>query len=358
MDVESRLDKAFELGASGVQPDVSAALREVRGRARRRTTRGRITVVAAVAGVLLAAGVTAKLAAPGGGRSEAPVSPSGEDGSAGSVSISVTKRVNAGSLGLRKLLSVAVSPQGRVYVTDTSQRVAELTPDLELVRAWGGTGAGPGRFRLVQGSLAVGPDGSVYVSDTGNFRVQVFTPAGRYVRSIGEFGNGPGQFTWPFDVAVDGDGNVYVADDKEQTLAKLTPSGRQLWRRGGLGETDPLLQGHEHLSMLDGQGRLLTTNDDRGKVLRLDPDGSVADVLSVTRTGPDGVCDATVDSSDRFYLTSCFAPSGVQVYTADGKPLTTWTGPGLVQSPRWAPDGTGYAVTADGGLVSLRVATD
>ena len=85
----------------------------------------------------------------------------------------------------------------------------------------------------MQGSLTVGPDGSVYVADTGNFRVQVFTPAGGFVRSIGEFGNGPGQFTWPFDLAVDADGNVYVADDKEQTLAKLSPSGRQLWRRGG-----------------------------------------------------------------------------------------------------------------------------
>ena len=213
-------------------------------------------------------------------------------------------------------------------------------------------------FRFVQGSLTVGPDGSVYVADTGNFRVQVFTPAGRFVRSIGEFGNGPGQFTWPFDLAVDADGNVFVADDKEQTLAKLSPSGRQLWRRGGLAETDERLQGHEHLAMVDADGRLLTVNDDRGLVMLLGPDGSVAHTLSPASLGPGGVCDATLDPAGRYFLASCFTPSGLEVFAADGTQVGDWEGPGLVQSPRWSADGRGYAVTAEGGIVEVRVETD
>jgi DNA-binding beta-propeller fold protein YncE len=252
---------------------------------------------------------------------------------------------------------VAVGPDGRVYVTDTSQRVAELGPDLEVIRTWGGSGQAPGRFRFVQGSLTVGPGGSVYVADTGNFRVQVFTPEGRFLRSIGEFGNGPGQFTWPFDLAVDADGNIYVADDKEQTLAKLTPSGDQIWRRGGLGETEPLLQGHQHLSMLDPEGRLLTTNDDRGRVMLLDPDGSVAQALTVTALGPGGVCDATLDADGHYFLASCTATADGMVYATDGTLVGGWTGLGLVQSPRWTADGRGYAVTDDGGIVEVRVQT-
>ena len=264
MDVESRLDQALERGGQTVQPDVSAALREVRARDRRRTTRRRVVTAAAVAGVVLAAGVVAKVGAPGSDGTESPVSPPREIETWGAVSLTLVREATAESLGLRKLLSAAVAPDGRVYVTDTSQRVAELSPDLDVVRTWGGTGPGPGRFRLVQGSIAIGPGGRVYVSDTGNFRVQEFTADGQFVRSIGEFGNGPGQFTWPFDLVVDADGNLYVADDKEQTLARLSPSGRQLWRRGGLDETDPRLQGHQHLSMVDSQGRPLTTNDDQG----------------------------------------------------------------------------------------------
>jgi hypothetical protein len=358
MDVESRLDQALERGGQTVQPDVPSALLDVHRRARRRTARRRAVVAAAVVGVVLVAGVAAKIGAPGADETESPVSPSRETETSGAVSLTLLQEVSAESLGLRKLLSAAVAPDGRVYVTDTSQQVAELSPDLEVIRTWGGTGTAPGKFRFVQGSIAVGPDGHVYVADTGNFRVQVFTAAGRFVRSIGEFGNGPGQFTWPFDLAVDADGNLYVADDKEQTLAKLSPSGRQLWRRGGLDETDPRLQGHEHLSMLDAQGRLLTTNDDRGVVMLLGPDGAVEQTLEPGSLDEGGVCDATLDAAGHFFLSSCITPSGLQVYEADGTLVGSWSGANVVHAPRWTPAGKGYAVTADGGIVEVRAASN
>jgi DNA-binding beta-propeller fold protein YncE len=356
MDVESRLDQALERGGQAVRPDVPAALLDVRRRARRRTAKRRSGMAAAVIGVVLVAGVAAKLGAPGSGERGSPVSPPRETRASDATSLTVANEASAESLGLRKLLSAAVAPNGHVYVTDTSQRVAELGPDLAVIRTWGSSGPGPGQFRLVQGSIAVDDEGRVYVSDTGNFRVQVFTPEGKFVRSIGEFGNGPGQFTWPFDLVVDSRGNIYVADDKEQTLAKLSPSGRQLWRRGGRGETDARLRGHQHLSMLDADGRLLATNDDRGMVLLVGPDGSVEDTLVPTSLGDGGVCDATV-AADRYFLTSCYTPSGVQVYRADGSLVGSWSGPGLVQAPRWTADGRGYAVTADGGIVEVRAAT-
>ncbi len=103
----------------------------------------------------------------------------------------------------------------------------------------------------------------------------MFSADGRFLRSVGEFGNGPGQFTWPFDLAVDADGFLYVSDDKEKTLAKLTPAGRQVWRLGGIGETDPRLEGHHHLAMVDDQGRVVVTNDDAGEVMLIGSDGSV-----------------------------------------------------------------------------------
>ena len=276
----------------------------------------------------LAAGVAAKLGAPGSTTRRRPVSPPRETETSGAVSLTLVREVTAESLGLRKLLSTAVAPNGHVYVTDTSQRVAELSPDLEVVRTWGGSGTDEGELRLVQGSIAVDDAGRVYVSDTGNFRIQVFAPSGKFLRSVGEFGNGPGQFTWPFDLAVDAAGNIYVTDDKEQTLAKLSPSGRQLWRRGGLDETDPLLQGHEHLSMLDPQGRLLTTNDDKGVVMLLAPDGSVEHTLAPAELDAGGVCDATIDAAGHYFLTSCYTPSGVQVY----RPTAPWSAAGAVRA--------------------------
>jgi DNA-binding beta-propeller fold protein YncE len=198
----------------------------------------------------------------------------------------------------------------------------------------------------------------VYVSDTGNFRVQVFTPEGTFVRSIGEFGSGPGQFTWPFDLAVDGEGNLYVADDKEETLAKLSPDGDQLWRRGGLRESDPRLQGHSHISSFDAEGRLVVTVDDKGQVLLLGADGAVVDTLDATMSAPGRVCDATTDSAGFYYLTPCLEPWDVLTFRPDGAAVGSWAGAGLVQAPRWGPDGRGYAVTVDGGIVEVAAAVD
>jgi hypothetical protein len=70
------------------------------------------------------------------------------------------------------------------------------------------------------------------------------------------------------------------------------------------------------------------------------------------------VCDATLDAAGRYFLTSCYTPSGVGVYTAEGTLVGSWAGAGLVQAPRWGPDGRGYAVTAEGGIVSVRADTD
>ncbi len=64
---------------------------------------------------------------------------------------------------------------------------------------------------------------------------------------------------------------------------------------GGLAETDERLTGHEHLAMVDADGRLLTVNDDLGLVILLDPDGSVVQTMSPDSLGPGGVCDATLD---------------------------------------------------------------
>ncbi len=48
--------------------------------------------------------------------------------------------------------------------------------------------------------------------------------------------------------------------------------------------------------MVDTDGRLLTVNDDRGLVMLLNADGSVAQTLSPPSFGPARVYDATLDA--------------------------------------------------------------
>lgn len=356
MEIESRLRTALERDAATVRHDVAAALREVRARDRRRGTRRRVAV-GAVAGAILTVGVVAWFGGLGLDRGQVPAGPSRGDNHSDSASLTVMRERSAGSLGLRGLLRAAVAPDGRVYVTDSSQQVVELSPDLKVVQRWGVSGTGDGELRMIQGSLTVDDEGRVYVADTGNFRVQVFTGRGRYLRSIGEFGTGPGQFTWPFDLVVDHDGSLYVADDKEQTLTKMSANGRQVWRRGGPTETDPRLQGHIHMSMLDPRGGVLVVNDDKGVVSRVSRDGAVADNLAV-ESAPSRVCDATVDRAGRYYLTPCLGPWRVRIIAAGGTQIGVWGEAELAEAPRWTADGRGYAVTTDGGIVEVRAGVD
>lgn len=72
-------------------------------------------------------------------------------------------------------------------------------------------GSGEGELNLPR-DIKVGPDGLLYVSDGGNFRVQVFTPEGAYVRQWGQVGLRTGQFSRPKGLSIDPEGNVYVVD--------------------------------------------------------------------------------------------------------------------------------------------------
>lgn len=75
-------------------------------------------------------------------------------------------------------------------------------------------------------NLAVAPDGSLYVSDGyGNARVHHFAADGRWLKSWGEPGAGPGQFHLPHGIAVDAQGTVYVADRENSRIQLFTPEG-------------------------------------------------------------------------------------------------------------------------------------
>lgn len=60
--------------------------------------------------------------------------------------------------------------------------------------------------------IAVGTDSSVFVVDVINTRVQVYSPAGEVVGTIGGWGVDPGQFYRPKGVCVDPDNQIFVSD--------------------------------------------------------------------------------------------------------------------------------------------------
>ena len=326
----------------------------------------RLAAAAAVVGLaVLAAGCVRTGAAATG------TSPASAASRALPSPFTITANYTAKSLGLTQPESMAVGPDGDLYVTDLSQLVTVISPAGKVLRRWGKQGAGPGEFnfisndptdkRTVQESITVGSDGKVYVSDSGGARVEVFTPQGNFVREFGSYGNGRGQFLRPFDLVVDSAGDVYVVDDEAETLSKFSPSGKLLWTIGGATSSQDLV-GHFHVTSIDSHGRLVVVNDDQNKILYIDQSGHVVDAFSPSTVGSStgSVCEVSVDRSGNSYVSGCNnpGPTGpMLVYDRTHRLIAEWPGTitSLRRSPVFGPHDEVFALATDGSILRLHI---
>lgn len=135
--------------------------------------------------------------------------------------------------------------QGLVYVVDSSSQASDnhrvLVYDLagKVQRQLGAEigkptrGDADGQF-LFPSHIAVRPsDGQVFVGDTMNFRIQVFDAKGRFLRRLGEAGDGPGTFTRIKGIAFDKYENLYVADGQHSVVQMFNRDGQMLMFFGG-----------------------------------------------------------------------------------------------------------------------------
>jgi DNA-binding beta-propeller fold protein YncE len=121
--------------------------------------------------------------------------------------------------------------------------------------------------------IAIAVNGDVFVvqghtpGPTGDARVLKFDKTGKFIKSWGGKGNGPGQFQVAHGIDIDRDGNLWVADRENQRLQIFTPDGAFVREIKYAGLPCGLVIGKRSTFMVNGFAGQLLELDTSGKVI-------------------------------------------------------------------------------------------
>jgi len=118
-------------------------------------------------------------------------------------------------------VGISEDPDGNLYVCEYGfqDRVQQFTPEGKFIRSIGKSGTGPGQFQRPSGVTL--KDKKLYVVDAVNNRIQLFKESGEFIKSI----TVSPSFYLPYDLKFDKDNYIYVVEYGNACVTKLNPDG-------------------------------------------------------------------------------------------------------------------------------------
>jgi DNA-binding beta-propeller fold protein YncE len=112
---------------------------------------------------------------------------------------------------------VAIAPNGDIFVGDGhsgggtatgNARIMKFDKDGKFLKTWGRKGMGPGEFDVIH-TLAFDSRGRLFVGDRQNNRIQIFDQNGNFIAQWFQFGR-------PSGIYIDRNDVIYVADSESR----------------------------------------------------------------------------------------------------------------------------------------------
>lgn len=128
---------------------------------------------------------------------------------------------------------------------DKGHTVVKFSPDGKVLLTIGrpGVAGNPPEALTQPTSIVMAPNGDVFISEGHNqnpqappdtvSRISRFTKDGKFIKSFGKLGSGPGEFRGPHDITMDEQGRLFVADRGNMRVQILDQDGKYLgeWKQ-------------------------------------------------------------------------------------------------------------------------------
>lgn len=192
----------------------------------------------------------------------------------------------------------------------------------------------------IPSDIARDDQGNIYILDGGNHRIQKFDSEGNYLATIGNRGQGPGEFYLPLSLDIDSKGYLYVSDPQNQRVQILKPDGTE-YKTLSFHETPAgTTRLFESGDMIMGKGGIVFAFGPGGesqkpkKLMKLlDPEGNILREFGEPVTYKDSFVNRqgnnfnlAVDGNDNIYVAfefqnriEKFSPQGELLWKADRK---------------------------------------
>lgn len=173
-----------------------------------------------------------------------------------------------------KPTGLGIDSRGRIYAADTHySRVMVFEADGREVVRFGSFGEGPGQFRMPT-DVAVDVDGFIYVSEYGgNDRVSKYSPKYEYLMSFAAPDAGAAHMERPQSICIAPDGTLWIADSCNHRICHFTREGVFLSAFGRLGSGLGEFQYPYNVALLS-DGTLVVCEYGNNRVQRLRTDGT------------------------------------------------------------------------------------
>ena len=191
---------------------------------------------------------------------------------------------------------IAVDDTDNIYVS-SEHKLQKFTSSGELMGCVGQLGSREKEFRDPRG-IALYND-EVYICDRKNHQIQVFDQYLKFIRLIGTYGKGRGEFDTPKDIEFDADGAMYIADFGNSRLQVLDTQGHFIRMIG----KEKL---HQPIGLHIVDKHVYVSDYDTGSIEVFETSGEF-----VVSLGMSGV------EEEKFYHPRCIASLADKIYICD-----------------------------------------